>query len=118
MLLWDAMEIFNITIRDTRPGYAENSIMHCYAKKLIDREQDQTVQPWWFGVPRFKGTCLWLRGGIPKLIPTNKLTPPKKGTPEHKTWSAVHKASPGPLRWKERSRTFPGIAWAMASQWG
>jgi hypothetical protein len=113
-----AMEIFNLTIRDARPGYSENSIMHCHAKKLIDREQDQTVQPWWFGVPRFKATCLWLRGGIPELVETDRLTPPKKGTQAHKEWSAVHMASPGPNRWKERSRTFPGVANAMAEQWG
>lgn len=111
-----AAELFNLTLRDTRPGYSENSIMHCHAKSLIDREQDQTIQPWWFGVPRFKGTCLWLRG-IPALVPTDKLLPPLKGTQAHKEWSAVHRAAKTPTRWKERSRTFPGIAKAMAEQW-
>lgn len=115
--LGQAADIFNLTIRDTRPGYAENSIMHCHAKKLIDREQDQVIQPWYFGEPHFKATCLWLRGVKP-LVPTNRLTPPAKGTPEHKAWSGVHRASPGPSRWKERSRTLPGIAAAMAEQWG
>ncbi len=112
-----ACNTFNVTLRDTRPGYSENSIQHCHAKQRIDREQDQTIQPWWFGEKAFKGTCLWLRG-VPSLVETDRLTPPKKGTPEHKQWSAVHRASPGPLRWKERSRTFPGIAKAMAAQWG
>lgn len=112
-----AADIFNITLRDTRPGYSENSIMHCHAKALIDREQDQVIQPWWFGEPKFKGTCLWLRG-IQPLEPTNKLTPPKKETEEHKAWSAVHRASPGPRRWMERSRTLLGVARAMAQQWG
>lgn len=112
-----AAEMFNLTLTDTRPGYSENSIMHCHAKRLILREQDQTIQPWWFGVPRFKGTCLWLRGGIQPLIPTNKLTPPKKGTPEHKEWSAVHREPRSPNRWKNRSRTFEGVAQAMANQW-
>lgn len=112
-----AAEIFNLTLRDTRPGYAENSIMHCHAKKLIDREQDQVIQPWYFGEPYFKATCLWMRG-IPLLRETNRLIPPVKGTPEYKAWSAVHRASPGPDRWKERSRTLPGIAAAFASQWG
>lgn len=116
--LREAAEIFNLTIRDTRPGYAENSIMHCHAKALIDREQDQVIQPWWFGEPKFKGTCIWLRGGLPALMPTNRLVPPAKGTPEHKAWSSVHRASPGPNRWKERSRTLPGIAAAFAAQWG
>jgi hypothetical protein len=113
-----AADMFNQSLRDPRPGYVENSIMHCHAKALLDREQDQTIQPWWFGVPRFKATCLWLRGSIAPLTATNKLTPPAKGTPEHKTWSAVHRASPGPNRWKERSRTFEGVARAMAEQWG
>ncbi len=117
---WDelqaAADFFNIALRDKRPGYVENSVMHCHAKKLIDREQDQVVQPWYFGEPSFKATCLWLRG-IPELVPTNRLVPPKNGTDEHKAWSAVHRASPGPNRWKERSRTKPLVAQAMASQW-
>lgn len=114
--LAEAANVFNLTLRDSRPGYAENSIMHCHAKKLIDRPQDQTIQPWYFGEPRFKGTCLWLRG-VAALKDSNRLTPPSKGTPEHKAWSSVHRASPGPNRWKERSRTLPGIAKAMAEQW-
>lgn len=116
--LINATAIFNLTLRDSRPGYAENSIMHCHAKKLIDRGQDQVIQPWHFGEPRLKATALWLRGGTPLLVPTNRLIPPIKGTAEHKVWSAVHRASPGPNRWKERSRTFAGVAAAMADQWG
>jgi hypothetical protein len=85
--------------------------MHCHAKNLIDREQDQVIQPWHFGGPQFKATCLWLREVKP-LIATNRLTPPAKGTAEHKAWSS------GPERWKERSRTLVGIAEAMAAQWG
>lgn len=113
----EAAEIFKATLNDPRPGYSENSVMHCHAKQRIGRQQDQTIQPWWFGVPRFKATCLWLRG-IPLLVPTNKLIPPLKGTQEHKEWSAVHRARPGPDRWKERSRTFQGIADGFAQQWG
>lgn len=112
-----AAGIFNVTLRDTRPGYSENSIMHRHAKQLIDREQDQVIQPWHHGEPHFKATCLWLRK-LPLLKETNRLIPPIKGTPEHKAWSGIHRASPGPNRWKERSRTFPGIADAMAEQWG
>lgn len=115
--LGEAADTFNITLRDPRPGYSENSIQHCHAKKLIYREQDQVVQPWWFGVPKFKATCLWLRG-VPPLVVSNRLTPPAKGTDEHKQWSSVHRAPPGPDRWKNRSRTTQGIANAMASQWG
>lgn len=99
----------------------ENPIMHRYAKERMpaDLPKPQIVQPWWFGEPFFKATGLYLRG-LPPLVPTNRLTPPKaKEDPErHKAWSAVHRAPPGPDRWKERSRTFIGIAEAMADQWG
>lgn len=81
------------------------------------RKPDQVVHPYWFGHPEFKATCLWLKG-LPQLVPTNLLTPPAKGTEEHKAWSRVHREPPGPDRWKERSRTFEGIAAAMAEQWG
>ena len=95
----------------------ENPVMHCHARELIQPGKRQVVQPWWFGDPFFKATG-WELIGLPPLKPTNKLTPPKKGTPEHKAWSAVHMASPGPDRWKERSRSFPGMAAACAAQWG
>lgn len=114
----EAAKLFNVALSDSRPGYVENSVMHCHAKSRITRHQDQTIQPWWFGEPRFKATCLWLRGGLKPLVPTQKLTPPAKGSEAHKQWSAVHRAAPGPSRWKDRSRTLPGIARAMADQWG
>jgi hypothetical protein len=69
---------------------------------------DQIIQPWQFGHGETKATCLWLKG-LPKLMPTDIVV---GRTPR------VHHASPGPDRWKERSRTLPGIAAAMASQWG
>lgn len=97
----------------------ENPVMHRYAKERIVNYEPaaQTVQPWWFGEPVFKATGLYLRN-LPRLNPTNKLNPPAPGTPEHKQWSRIHRAPPGPNRWKERSRFFPGIAEAMADQWG
>lgn len=97
----------------------ENPVMHKHAKALIEgyEKPAQTVQPWWFGEPAFKATSFYLRN-LPALVATNRLTPPAKGTFQHKSWSAVHRASPGPDRWKIRSRTFQGIADAMASQWG
>jgi len=81
------------------------------------RPSTQTIQPHQFGHPEFKATCLWLTN-LPKLIPTLPLKVPAKGTPEWKEWNRVHRASPGPDRWKERSRTYAGIAEAMAEQWG
>lgn len=97
----------------------ENPVMHRHAKERIQHYQPaaQHVQPWWFGEKAFKSTGLYLRG-LPPLAPTDKLAPPEKGTEEHKKWSAIHRASPGPDRWKLRSKTFPGIAAAMADQWG
>jgi len=97
----------------------ENPVMHKHAREHIRNYQRpaQTVQPWWFGDPAFKGTGLYLRG-LPPLTPTNRLTPPRPGTDEHKTWSAIHRAPPSAARWAFRSKTFAGIAKAMADQWG
>lgn len=72
------------------------------------RKPDQIIQPWWFGHGETKATCLWLKA-LSKLRPTNIV---EGRTPR------VHHASPGPDRWKERSRTLPGIGDAMAEQWG
>lgn len=97
----------------------ENPVMHKHARERIRNYQRpaQTVQPWWFGDPAFKGTGLYLRG-LPPLNPTNRLMPPKPGTDEHKAWSAIHRAPPSADRWAFRSKTFAGIANAMADQWG
>lgn len=97
----------------------ENPVMHHHAKALIENYADaaQTIQPWWFGDAAFKATGLYLRGLAP-LAPTNKLTPPKPGTPEHKAWSFIHLATPGANRSEIRSTFFDGIADAMAAQWG
>lgn len=95
----------------------ENPVMHREARRLTARGQTQFVQPWWFGDPFFKNTGFELVG-LPPLVPTNKLTPPKSGTDEHKAWSRVHRMPPGPDRAKLRSETFPGIATACAAQWG
>lgn len=72
------------------------------------RKPDQIIQSWQFGHGETKATCLWLKG-LPHLTPTNIV----EGRAPR-----VHFASPGPDRWKERSRTLPGIAAAMAEQWG
>ena len=97
---------------------AENPIMHHHARSRLpaDLPRPQIVQPHWFGDQAFKATGFYLRG-LPPLAPTNKLTPPKRGTDEHKAWSKIHRASPGPNRSRDRSETFPGIAAACAAQW-
>lgn len=72
------------------------------------RKPDQVIQPWMFGHGETKATCLWLKG-LPKLKPTRVV----KGRV-----GRIHNEPPGPDRWKNRSRTLPGIARAMAKQWG
>lgn len=72
------------------------------------RKPDQVIQPWQFGHGETKSTCLWLKN-LPKLQPTNIVN-----GREQRIW----KIPPGENRWKERSRTFEGIARAMANQWG
>lgn len=97
----------------------ENPIMHRHARERMpaDLPKPQIVQPWWFGERASKATGFYLRG-LPKLAPTQRLTPPKSDDPEYTDWHAVHRAPPGPDRWKFRSRTFEGVAEACADQWG
>lgn len=82
----------------------------------IWRKPDQVVQPWQYGHPEQKATCLWLKG-LPKLVPTNVLPKPACGYWENQTPSGQNKLGPSPTRWKERSKTYTGIAAAMAAQW-
>lgn len=79
------------------------------------RKPDQIIQPWQFGIPESKSTCLWLKN-LPVLTPTNIL--PKRDRWENQTPSGQNKLGPSPTRWKDRSRTYSGIANAMALQWG
>lgn len=87
----------------------ENPVMHRYARERIGEGHSFSVQPWQFGDPARKRTCFWTRG-LPPLIPTSTMTA-ADAKPE------CHHASPGPDRWKLRSRTYPGIAQAIAQQW-
>lgn len=72
------------------------------------RKPDQIIQPWQFGHGETKATCLWLKN-LPLLKPTKIVSGRQP---------RVHYESPGPNRWKNRSRTLQGIADAMADQWG
>jgi hypothetical protein len=86
----------------------ENPIPHKYAVERIGRKYDQLIQPWQYGHGETKATCLWLKG-LPKLVPTDIV----EGR-EQRIW----KLPPSPDRWAERSKTYTGIAKAMADQWG
>jgi hypothetical protein len=72
------------------------------------RKPDQIIHPWMFGHNEEKTTCLWLKN-LPKLTPTKIMS---------ERLAFVHHATPSPNRWRFRSRTFPGVAEAMANQWG
>ena len=81
------------------------------------RKPDQIIQPWQFGHPESKATCLWLKG-LPPLTPTDGLERPAAGHWHNQTPSGQNKLGPSPNRSKLRSITYTGIAQAMAAQWG
>jgi len=85
----------------------------------VFRKADQIVQPWQFGDPYNKKTCLWLRN-LPKLVPTKIVTPTHNwGTNSYRSGSRKKSVLPS-LKWgsQDRAKSFPGIAAAMAEQWG
>jgi hypothetical protein len=94
----------------------ENPIMHKYAKDIIGAKQTQIVQPWMFGHPESKATCLWLKS-LPTLKETNNVKDQWKLLPKNQA-QRLHHLPPSADRWKLRSETFQGIADAMAQQWG
>lgn len=109
--LRDGAELFSAFWNAPIPRRAvENPIMHRHAKALIVNycAPAQIIQPWQFSHPETKAICFWLRD-LPPLRPTNIV----EGRQPR-----VHRLPPSPDRWKERSRFYPGIATAMAEQWG
>lgn len=111
--LWSAMRsacAFFLTLWNAPiPHIAiENPIMHGHAMSIIGQEPDQIIQPWQFGHGETKATCLWLKN-LPSLVPTSVVS----GRAQR-----LHRLPPSPLRARIRSTTFPGIADAMAHQWG
>jgi hypothetical protein len=85
----------------------ENPIPHKYALEIIGRKYDQIIQPWQFGHGETKATCLWLEN-LPLLVPSQIV----EGREQR-----LHRLPPGPERAKLRSKTYPGIAKQMATQW-
>jgi hypothetical protein len=79
------------------------------ALSVLWRRPDLIIHPWEYGAAETKATCLWLKG-LPPLMVEEHVT--------GRLAARVHRESPGPERWKRRSRTYPGIAAAMARQWG
>lgn len=101
-----AIDFFNHFVNANVPRIAIENPIGIMSTKY--RKPDQIIQPWQFGHGETKATCLWLKN-LPKLQPTNIVNGRE---------ARIHRMPPGPDRWKERSRTFQGIADAMASQWG
>lgn len=97
------------------PKIALENPIGCISSRI--RKPDQIIQPWQFGHPESKATCLWLKG-LPELHPTNALEKPESGRWENQTASGQNKLPPSADRWKIRSITYQGIADAMAQQWG
>ena len=101
-----AVSFFMMLARSPIPKIAiENPV--CIMSSMW-RKPDQIIQPWQFGHGETKATCLWLKG-LPKLLPTHVVEGRE---------ARIHKMPPSKDRWRERSRTFAGIAQAMAEQWG
>ena len=97
------------------PKIALENPIGCISTRI--RKPDQIIQPWQFGHDASKATCLWLKGLEP-LRPTRVLEGGKAARRGNQTPSGQNRLGPSPTRWKERSRTYCGIAEAMAEQWG
>jgi hypothetical protein len=97
-----------LLVQSTHHIAVENPVMLGHAQKIVGIPMSFSIQPWQFGHGEIKRTCFWTRN-LPALTPTNIV--------EGRN-NRVHFASPGPDRWKFRSRTLTGIAQAMADQWG
>ncbi len=107
--LWDAGVFFRRLLESIIPQKAvENPIPHKYALNVIGRKYNQIIQPWQFGHPESKKTCLWLKNLPPLMYSLIN------GRREQR----IFKMPPGPNRSKDRAKTYPGIAQAMADQWG
>ena len=82
----------------------------------VYRKPDQVIQPWMFGHPETKATCLWLKG-LPPLVPTKDARAEMESLPDRQA-HRVFSMPPGPDRARLRSKTYKGVARAMAEQWG
>ena len=108
-LMREGAAFFKACLDANAPHVAvENPTMHGYAQELVGGTYNFSVQPWQFGHGMTKRTGFWVRN-LPPLLPTNVV----KGREQF-----VMKMGPSKTRVRDRSRTFPGIAQAMAEQWG
>lgn len=111
----DALEFVRAVMNAPIPRIAIENPVSVISSRI--RKPDQIIQPWMFGHPQSKKTCLWLKG-LPPIQPTNVLPLPPSGRWENQTPTGQNKLGPSKDRWKIRSKTFEGIAQAFAEQWG
>lgn len=102
----EALEFVSLLLAAKIPRIALENPISIISSRI--RKPDQIIQPWQFGHGETKATCLWLKN-LPLLRPTSVVDGRE---------AKVHRMPPSPTRWKERSRTYEGIAVAMANQWG
>jgi hypothetical protein len=114
----EACEFFNLFLNHPCEKICiENPLMHSHAKqRLSNPDYTQKIQPYFFGHPETKSTCLWLKN-LPKLKATDNVQHQIFSMPQSEK-NKIHWESPSPQRQKNRSRTFANIALAMADQWG
>ena len=110
-----AIEFFKFLMYSKIPRICLENPVGVLSTKV--RKPDQIIQPWMFGHSESKTTCLWLKD-LPKLKPTKIIPIPNNGIWDNMTPSGQNKLLPSPDRWKLRSKTYTGIAQAMADQWG
>ncbi len=141
----EALDFVRLLMSSDIPRICVENPVSVISSKI--RKPDQIIQPWMFGHGETKTTCLWLKS-LPKLEATDCVVPEwavkadgtvhlsKKGKRDNPTyfltgrttrvlkgaqleqWERIHRMPPGPERWRNRSRTYQGIADAMAEQWG
>lgn len=115
-LMREGAEFFKLLLNADIPRIAvENPIQHKYAREIIGMEHTQIIQPWQFGHPEKKATCLWLKNLSP-LKETDNVKELMKLLPKNQQ-QRLHYLPPSADRAKLRSKTFPGIGKAMAEQW-
>lgn len=110
----EALRFVEFLMNAPIPRIAIENPIGCISTRIC--KPDQTIQPWQYGHPESKATCLWLKR-LPMLVPINVLSLPESGRWQNQTASGQNKLAPNPDRWKIRSTTYQGIADAMASQW-
>lgn len=110
----EALEFVKMILNNKCKRIALENPIGCISTRI--RKPDQKIQPWQFGHPESKTTCLWLKN-LPKLTPTNIISKPDCGYWENQTPSGQNKLGPSASRAKERSKTYKGIGEAMAEQW-